>query len=439
MFSTTQTSYLSNALIICIVLLFSPQVEHQYIFLITSAQILLISNILFVGRLHVGYNFLFLMGFTYYLLFFPLLYSLGYADIDVYSYDLFLKGSLVSFFSLFFYCLGYFLFSLISTKQNFIPTAPHEQFDTKMVFFTSLFIAAAVYLVMGVTYIHLPSVLLTIFLVLFVLQPKKEFSLKRFIILSLFFIVISTLITTGRRDLIKIFIICLVFLSFTNFNLKLRTLFSIFSAATFTLVFITFNRTRTGYGLSYEDTYDILLKNFANAENTIWFFLVNADFSVAYDNYLYLLNKVNLTGELFGSTLMKFLVFFIPRQVWHDKPLDAQQLIIDEQINYTFASGTSQSMNFLGELYWNFGLFGAFVGFFLIGFLVKTSQAVSENSSKYLIATFLIFSPCIFLMWRGAISTTFIDSILSFIFITLSFTFAVILTNLLPKKTKNNV
>jgi len=203
------------------------------------------------------------------------------------------------------------------------------------------------------------------------------------------------------------------------------------------LVFLTFNRTRVLYEMGWPETIELFNKNFASTKSAIWFFLVNADFSVAYDNYLYILKNINNFGELFGSTLVKVFIFFIPRSVWPDKPLDAQGLIVEEGINYTFAGGTSQSMNFIGELYWNYGFLGPIFIFFLMGLGLRIVDSKTFNFSSYTKTFYILFSPAIFLLWRGAVSTTFIDSILSLFAAIAIFSVSLFFAEFLPNNNNN--
>ena len=143
------------------------------------------------------------------------------------------------------------------------------------------------------------------------------------------------------------------------------------------------------------------------------------DIGIAYDNLIYIIREMNLSNMLMGSTLIRPLLVLIPRSLWPSKPLDTQSLIVEERIAEglsEFGGGTSQSVTLVGDLFWNFSYFGAFMGFIIFGFLIiwfdKKTHYCNSTSSLIILGTFF---PFFFIMWRGAFSTQLIYAIYSLI------------------------
>ena len=176
--------FVTNLVIVFIFLALSNLTLYQDIFLICFVEALIICNLLFVGRIKIGYSFLFLSGFSYYMIAFPFLYSLGLANIEVFNHDLFVYGSLVSLLSLTFFVLGYFISNTIPRKEEkkyLIQINKNE--DKHLLFLSSVIVSILVLSLIGLTYIHIPSVLFSLFLVIYVLRDKGDFSRKSFFIL----------------------------------------------------------------------------------------------------------------------------------------------------------------------------------------------------------------------------------------------------------------
>ena len=85
------------------------------------------------------------------------------------------------------------------------------------------------------------------------------------------------------------------------------------------------------------------------------------------------------------------LYAFIPRAIWPDKPLNpsinfGQVYIIDPAIS---AEGSIGQFH-IGDLYWNFGLFGIMVGMLLLGIFYRTIYAyLAPAESKHPLRVFL--------------------------------------------------
>jgi hypothetical protein len=86
----------------------------------------------------------------------------------------------------------------------------------------------------------------------------------------------------------------------------------------------------------------------------------------------FIVGEVNNTGLLYGETMKYASYAFIPRLLWPDKPsvtrggwFSAYLGLYENEAEAT----TSLGMSAVGELYWNFGAIGVFIGMLAIGCL----------------------------------------------------------------------
>ena len=90
------------------------------------------------------------------------------------------------------------------------------------------------------------------------------------------------------------------------------------------------------------------------------------------------------TSFAFGDTLIDGLLALIPRAIWVDKPLSAgSNGMVTKYTGIKFAEGTSVGIGNMMEFYVNFGLFGVFIGYFVIGLAIYyldslAGQAISN-------------------------------------------------------------
>ena len=90
------------------------------------------------------------------------------------------------------------------------------------------------------------------------------------------------------------------------------------------------------------------------------------------------------TSYAFGDTLIDGFLALIPRAIWADKPLSAgSNGMVTRFTGIKFAEDTSVGIGNMMEFYINFGLFGVFVGYFLIGLAIYyldslAGQAISN-------------------------------------------------------------
>ena len=98
--------------------------------------------------------------------------------------------------------------------------------------------------------------------------------------------------------------------------------------------------------------------------------LALGDIGIAYDNLIYLIRELNLSGLLMGSTLIRPLLILIPRSLWASKtfryPNTDCRKTIREGLS-EFGGGTSQSITLSGD-FSEFFIFGVFMGFLFLVF-----------------------------------------------------------------------
>jgi oligosaccharide repeat unit polymerase len=139
-----------------------------------------------------------------------------------------------------------------------------------------------------------------------------------------------------------------------------------------------------------------------------------------YEAYLKVLNFFpNKTDYLYGSSLVKPLVFWIPRSIWEDKPEELTSFIGKLVYGHTKSQGYSTGMTITGEFYLNFGIYGVIFFSLLLGmitsFLINRLLITKKESYIMISLMFIIYFPHIV---RGGISLTIISLIIfSLVFI----------------------
>jgi hypothetical protein len=84
------------------------------------------------------------------------------------------------------------------------------------------------------------------------------------------------------------------------------------------------------------------------------------DFPLVYDDLVVLARRVPDRNDfLLGQTIVKPLVSWIPRDIWPGKPETFSRIVSRDMNPSFFAGGGSEPLTLVGELFWNFGWFGA--------------------------------------------------------------------------------
>lgn len=224
---------------------------------------------------------------------------------------------------------------------------------------------------------------------------------------SVFFLVIYFLyITDDRRDFLAALLVPIfLFMYYNKFRVKIALVVVpvVLFAITYTSIVLRSN----------SDSLDII---FSEKDVFIKIIEVETDFSIVYDDLVFLLKKLT-SGEaqyLSGLTLMKPLFYFIPRSIFPDKP-ESLSIIYSQTFNSAFAaSGGSQPVTIIGDLFWNLSYFSMVPLFFFGGFLGWIDKCFSSHREKILsMAIVGVSFSIVFSILRGPLD----NFAISFIFI----------------------
>ena len=314
----------------------------------------------------------------------------NFPNFNVYKIQEILKIQYLSIIAIISFVLGYISLNkkihILNLKANFNYS---QIFIAFLILFASFFISIP----------NINTVMLMFILVnLIVFKSNKSNSKKILytIFLTLLFMYLSVHFSSARRHVIIIFFISLFFLSFLLKSKK--SSYFVFSLLFFVGICFVFYVT---YLRSLVFTPDL------NSASIIGLgaLIANYDFMSAFDNLVYIVGNSDF---LYGKSLFKIFISFIPREIWPSKPLDTNLLIVGIRQN-AFVGGSSQSVTLLGEVYWNFGWIGTIISFFLIGVFAKNFDLIKNDKlpdTQVIILSSLVY--LIFIMWRGSISTSLV-------------------------------
>ena len=151
-------------------------------------------------------------------------------------------------------------------------------------------------------------------------MSSKKNNFLAFLVFISFFILI-VLESSGRRDLIKIGIIFLLFLQINYGNLSILTLFISFLSTILGLILIT---TLRSFSINWSYDHDItvweIIENPTYLKRTLEGYgdylqnaLVLGDFGAAYNNYMYIYQNISEIGYLYGQSIFRIFYTWIPR------------------------------------------------------------------------------------------------------------------------------
>ena len=298
-----------------------------------------------------------------------------------------------------------FSFGFISLKKRIRIFNINQNYSLSEVIFT-------MFLVSLTFFFEIPAInpIILLFLLLCVLIFKSSSSNKKKIFLlilaSLLFMYLMVNFSNARRHVIVILIISLFYISLIS-NSKKNFFLIFFMLLVLGFFFVFLVTHLRSVSLTGIETDFILIPSFAGI-------LSNYDFMSAFDNLVYI---INLPDLLYGESIFKIFFSFIPRDIWFSKPLDTNLLIVQLRQN-PFVGGSSQSVNLLGEIFWNFGWIGTFFSFFLIGSISKNFDLIRNDKltdSQLIISAAMVY--LIFLFWRGSISTTLVNFLSNIFFL----------------------
>lgn len=152
-------------------------------------------------------------------------------------------------------------------------------------------------------------------------------------------------------------------------------------------------------------------------------FLKLIDNYFVYEVYLKVLDFFpSKISFLYGTSLLKPFIFWVPRTIWENKPEELTTWIAKIVYLGSKPNGYSTGMTLTGEFYLNFGITGVIVFSLMTGYVLsKVINALLKNKNEYHLImglTIMIYFPHIV---RGGISLSIITLALFAIFFTIFF------------------
>jgi len=300
------------------------------------------------------------------------------------------------------------LFAYIFTKNNYDSNDISYSYSINIVYLSLLIFIFGLVSRQFFSTIFFSSIEVVNFLVLSIFlftnsnisQKTKKYFLASLFAATLFILLSST---TGRRDVIKFIVL---FSLIWSIHIKPFKIFSIIVGGMISLFFmISMVLYRSSFSI---ETVWKTLKTIPENVDYLYLVIISyLDFMPAHNNYEFIIQNVpNSTPYLWGSSIIKFFTIIIPRQLWPNKPISVQELIVEHHDNI-FVGGSSQSITLIGEFYWNFGIIGVILGMLLLGLICKKIDIgnLSSNSFSLKFMIRLLFVSWIIEFFRGGIST----------------------------------
>ena len=243
------------------------------------------------------------------------------------------------------------------------------------------------------------------------INKKYKYAVIATFALCLVFILMNT---TGRRDVIKLIIAFSLIWSIYEKPFKVS---SIFFGGIFIFIMVmglAFYRTT----FSFEELSKAMQTVIGNKELLLLSISSLMDFMPGHNNYEYIVNNTNTFDEyLWGSSLLKIILIFVPRFIWSQKPFGVQELIVEHHRN-AFVGGSSQTTTIIGEFHWNFGMLGVVIFMYFFGYICKK---IDINNKIYPNNHWRIILNVVFISWfiemfRGGLSTILIVNSLQMLF-----------------------
>lgn len=406
------------------------------------SQIIIVLNS--ISILKPNLNSLFLLGYGFYLLLFPILVFLNLIDerFIFYGTELLVTSQFLCLFGLISYISGMSFIKVlpdnILNNGKLFALSDEEFVDSK------LFLAVTISLIIIILLTNFPfggALMKSLFIIFIVyyFHNKKWLSQNTlfsglFLIFTLFYFLV---LSDARRAFLEIILIAFIAYSTLmqkSYKLSFLLLFSLLSLLGI-LFLSAFTRSEFDI-LSFEglsQAYENIIIFVTDTSLLSWL-LMMMDFAIAYDNFLYILANIDSLGYIDFDSFKRVFGFILPRDIWLEKPLDTQILIVESRPNLGFAGGTSQSITFIGDLFWNGGIFAIFCGFFFLGLIISILDRALLSTSKLNTIIILCFAPYFFLLWRGAFSTELVYTTISIILLLSIVFFLKIINLLLPTK-----
>ena len=349
----------------------------------------------------------------------PLLFY-NLIDLNIYSVDISLlfRPSLLSVIGFQSAFIGYYFYGSKTKKRINQTIWSTNQMITSTIILTAIALSfQKVYPILSFDRIETIFVML-ISILLLSKRTRTSISNQRrlylFITIIIFLLGLLYIVnaTTGRRDIIKFIIGFSIIWSIYYRKFKVKEIVVGGVAIFMIVLIIALYRTSYYYfdNGSWSFAFMRLGVIFNNYNSIIAVVAEASDFMPNHNNYEYITNNIpSKEPYLYGASLMKIIYAFVPRSIWLDKPIGVQELIILYNKNL-FTGGTSQGTTFIGEIYWNLGVFGVIPIMYLLGKILKKID-ININSHRYDHWTMII--SIIFMSWlielfRGGVSTIII-------------------------------
>jgi hypothetical protein len=213
-------------------------------------------------------------------------------------------------------------------------------------------------------------------------------------------IVFALLQTIERRDwAVAAASVSLIFIiSQSRKIIRLATL----SAGMIAVMFFMAIMLRTGDGLSVNDTIDRV----STAKAILPLVEIELDFPIVFDDLTIMIEAVpSRLDYTYGANFFKPLFSWIPRDIWPTKPDTLSRYFSKELNPFFYLHGGSEPVTFVGELYWNFSLFGVVFALGL-GKLIRRIDEYSLGATNLLqYVNSIILATMMFYLLRGPIDT----------------------------------
>lgn len=205
---------------------------------------------------------------------------------------------------------------------------------------------------------------------------RQRYSKSLLILNFLLFALIYTPFSMPRWQLGSSYIAIIWLFFYKNTFISSRKVF----VSCFVLFGFIFNL--LNYGRNIHKFSDININFMSAASSNV---LLQMDF----DAYQMVVNAINYTfdqGITYGRQLLGAVLFFIPRQIWENKPIGSGHLVAG---NFHF-DHDNLSMPIMGEAYLNYGLlgvilFGLFIGSLCMRIDKKYENLISSDGSNFLV------------------------------------------------------
>jgi len=272
--------------------------------------------------------------------------------------------------------------------------------------FNKNFITVGIFMIIGST---------LIFFYWMLLKTKSNIR-DKIVFVFLFIFSFSLLLETGNRRMVLGFILFMIQLYLLQKKKKVRgTYLLLFIPITlFSIILIRAFRTAL---LEENDLFNMTIYYFKIGFSDIRFFSSAIDSPTCFFFFGRILEEVpHHVPYIYWRSYYRVFYFIIPRSFWPDKPLKLTQTL-GTTFWPSFTSSTGATL--VGESFYNFGLVGIVIVFFLWGLIVKQLESKIKlkdpnlNMNEiFLISFFTAWIPDIFR--GGGFSSSFSGQILTF-------------------------